>query len=225
MRIQPISYVFWCLPPVVMIAIAAYMQRGRLQRDFPVFFNYLVFQIAAFAVEFPLRHWGYFFWVDWVITALSVLFSFAVLVELVQKVADGTETLQHWNIPLLCWCAFAVMAVIGMWPFASDVDNLMNGIWVMRRAVRVAQFALAFFMVMFGAAVRISRRSLVFGIAVGFGLFAVVNLWVIALLSNRVIFSHATLRGVNGAADVISTFIWLAYAAAATKDVDPLRLS
>src|SRR5271167_3099930 len=116
MRRHLIDYVFWCAPPLVMTAIAAYMQRGRLQREFPAFFNFLVFQVAAFAVEFSLRNWGNYFYVYWVVTALGVLFSFAVLVELVQQVVDGTKTLQHWNIPLFCWCALAAMVVIGMWP-------------------------------------------------------------------------------------------------------------
>jgi hypothetical protein len=226
MRAHPISYFLWCFPPVVMIVVTAYMLRGRLHREHPAFFNFLVFQIAAFAVELPLRNWDNYFYVYWVITGLSVLFSFAVLVELVQKVVDGIETLQHWNIPLFCWCALAVVAVAAMWPLASSVvDNITNEIFVLNRTVWVTQFALAFLMVMFGSSVLISKRSLIFGIAVGFGFSAIVNLCVMVLPLNRTFLSRETLSGASGAAYLICTLIWLAYAAAATKDTDLLRLS
>src|SRR5664279_1017987 len=168
MHLHLIDYVLWLMAPVVMIAIAARMLRGRLQREFPFFFNFVVFEIASFAIEFSLRNWVNYYYVYWVITALGVLFSFAVLVELVQKVVDGTKTLEHWNIPLFCWCALAAMAVVGMRPLASSIDNVTNGVFVVDRTVRVAQFALAFFMVMFGAALGISKRNLLFGIAIGF---------------------------------------------------------
>lgn len=227
MHVRMINYIFWCIPPVVMVAIAAYMLRGRLHREFPAFFNYLVFQIAAFAVEFPLLHWGnlYFYYVAWVITALGFLFSFAVLVELVKKVVDGTETLRHWNIPMFCWCAVAAVVVIGMWPLTSLIDNLTRGIITVQGNVRVAQFALALFIVMFGAAVGISKRGLIYGIAVGFGFCAIVNFWVIVLLSHRGFLNRLALSRVNSAAYVISTLIWLAYVAAATKDAELRQLS
>ncbi len=225
MRAHPIGYFLWCFPPVVMIVVAAYMLRGRLHRDFPFFFNYLVFQIADFGVEFPLRNWSNYFYVYWVFRALSVLFSFAVVVELMQRVVDGTKTLRHWNIPLFCWCALAAMAVIAMWPPTSSVvDNVTNEIFVLNRVVCVTQFALAFFMVMFGSSVLISKRSLIFGIAVGFGFVAMVNLCTMVLFSNRTFLSRATLSGANGAAYLICTLIWLAYAAAAAKDTDLLQL-
>ena len=226
MHTRMIDYIFWCIPPVVMIAIAACMLRGRLHREFPAFFNYLIFQIAAFTVEFPLLHWGNYYYVAWVSTALGILFSFAVLVEVVQKVVDGTQTLQHWNIPLCCWCALAAMAVIAVWPLTSNIlDDLTSEIFVMDRTVHVAQFALAFFMVLFGAAVRISKRYLMFGIAVGFGFVATVNLWAMLLWSQRALLNRVTLGRVNSAAYVISTLIWLAYAAVATREADLRQLS
>ena len=225
MHLHLIDYVLWLMAPVVMIAIAARMLRGRLQREFPFFFNFVVFEIATFAIEFSLRNWVNYYYVYWVITALGVLFSFAVLVELVQKVVDGTKTLEHWNIPLFCWCALAAMAVVGMWPLTSSIDNVTNGIFVVNRTVRVAQFALAFFMVMFGAALGISKRNLLFGIAIGFGFFSVVSLLVMVSIEHQTGRGRTILSRVSSTAYVISLLIWLAYAVMATKDADLRQLS
>ena len=119
-----------------MIAIATYMQRGRLQRELPAFFNFLIFQIATFGVPFPLRNSSIYFYAYWVFKALSILFGFAVLVELVQKVVDGTKPSRHSNIALFCSCALTAMVVIGMWPLPYTViDNVTNGIFFAERAI------------------------------------------------------------------------------------------
>lgn len=82
MRLHLIDYVFWCLSPVVMTAIAACILRKGLHREFPFFFNYIVFQVASFAVELPLHNWTNFFYVYWDITALNTLVTFVVLPHL-----------------------------------------------------------------------------------------------------------------------------------------------
>jgi hypothetical protein len=213
-----LDYMFWCAAPFVMTAIAAYMLRGSLQREFPSFFNFVVFQIAAFAVEFPLRNWGDYFYVYWVITTLGVFVSFAVVVEIVEKIAERTKAPPNWNLALLCWCALASVAVIAMWPFSSSFDGVTNGIFLVDRTVRVTQFGLAFFLVMFGASMGISKRSLVFGIAVGFGFFAAVNLLVMALCSQRTSLSKATLSRLDGFAYVLASLTWLIYMVVAAKE-------
>jgi len=218
MRRHVLDYTFWCVSPFVLMAIAAYMVRGRLQRDVPSFFNFVLFGIASFAVEFPLRNWDNSFYVYWVITTLSAFFSFAVVVEIVEDIVRRTKALPHTNLALLCWCTVAVLALVAIWPPHYSMDNVTNGIYMVDRTVRFTQFALAFFLVMFGAAVGISRRNLIFGIAGGFGLFALVNLGVTTLLSHGTPLSKATLSRVNGAAYVICTFIWLAYVAKAAKE-------
>jgi len=112
-----------------------------------------------------------------------------------------------------------------MWPPASFFDNFMRGMLEVNRTVDVAELALAFFMVMFGAAVGISRKNLTFGIAVGFGFFATVRLCVIVLFPHRTLVSGMTLRRVGSAAYVISTLIWLAYVTLETNDTDLRGLS
>jgi len=217
MRMHVIDYVLWCADPVVMVAIAACMLRGRLQREFPFFFNFVLFQIAAFAVEFPLRNWVNYYYVYWIVAALGVLVSFAVLVELIQKVVDETKARLHWNVAVMCWCVLLAVVVAAIWPLSVGMDNVTNGIFVVERSVRFTQFGLAFLMVMFGTTVGLSKRNLVFGIAMGFGLFAMVNLLVMTLLSHQGLLKKIMLSRISSVAYVISMLIWLAYAVAAAK--------
>jgi hypothetical protein len=229
MRMHMIDYILWCATPAVMTAIAAYMLRGKLQRDFPIFFNYVVFQIATFAIEFPLRNWANYYYVYWVTEALNVVVCFAVLLEVVQKIAGKPKALRDRNIALFGCGAVAALGVAAVWPLASGhgiaVDNVTNIIYLVDRGVRIAACVVAVYVVLFGATVGFSKRNLAFGIAIGFGLFAFVNLVVMVSLSHASLMSKKSLSRVSAVAYVISMLIWLGYVATAAKKAGPRELS
>jgi hypothetical protein len=217
MRLHAIDYVLWWATPVLMSWVAIAMYRRGLHREFPYFFNYVLFQVLCFAVEFPLRHWNNFFWVDWTTTALSVVVSFGVLLEIFKDAFRPYEALRDLSVILFRWCALVVLLVAGMWAVTSwhtnDLDSLTNGIYLVSRCVRMMQCALVFFMLLFSEYLGISRRNVVFGISIGFGFFAGINMLVITALAHRSLLSNASLRRMNSLAYIISMLIWLAYSA------------
>ncbi len=217
MQLHTIDYIFWCANPVLMTVIAALMYRRRLHREFPFFFNYVVFQVLSFAIEFPLRNWTNFFYVYWTTTALSVLVTFAVLSEIFKDAFRPYEALRDLSVILFRWCALVVLLVAGMWAITSwrgnDVDYIPNGIYLVERSVRLMQCGLVFFMLLFNEYLGISRRNLVFGISIGFGFYAAVNMLVMTALSNYTAISPAHLSRINSSAYVISALIWLVYTA------------
>jgi hypothetical protein len=44
----------WSFHPVMEIVLAVIMYRRKLHRQFPIFFVYIVFQVALFAIIFPI---------------------------------------------------------------------------------------------------------------------------------------------------------------------------
>jgi len=195
MRVTVIDYVLWCLTPIFMSVTAVFLCRRRLQKQFPYFFNYVIFQILSFLVEFPLRNWPNYYYVYWTVH----------------------EALRDLSVILFRWCALVVLLLGGMWAITSwrqnQVDNITNAIYLIDRSVRLMQCGLVLFMLLFNEYLGIRRRNLLFGIAVGFGFFAAVNMLVMTALSHHSYFSKSTLSRINGIAYVISTLIWLAYAA------------
>jgi hypothetical protein len=200
-----------------MTAVAVSMYRRRLHREFPYFFNYVVFQIISFAVEFPLRHSPIHYWVSWTTTALSVVISFAVLLEIFKDAFRPYEALRDLSVILFRWCALVVLLVAGMWAVTSsrsgDVDSITNGIRLVIRCVRMMQCGLVFFMLLFSEYLGISRRNVVFGVAIGFGFYASVNMLVMTALGHHTVLSKSALNTVNSSAYVVSMLIWLAYTA------------
>ena len=221
MRLHTIDYIFWFADPVLMAAIATAMYRRRLHRDFPFFFNYVVFQVLSFAIEFPLRNWSNIFYVSWTTTALSVVVTFGVLLEIFKDAFRPYEALRDLSIILFRWCALVVLLVAGMWAITSwhtnQIDNVLNGIYMVERSVRMMQCGLVFFMLLFSEYLGISRRNVVFGISIGFGFYAAVNMLVMTALSHSTVLGKTTLSRINSVAYLVSALVWLAYTALPAK--------
>lgn len=217
MRVRALDYVLWCITPCLMTVIAACMYRRRLYKDFPYFFNYVIFQVLSFLIEFPLRNWANYFYVYWTIQALSIVVSFAVLLEIFRDSFRPYEALRDLSLILFRWCALVVLLVAGMWAITSwrgnQIDNITNAIFLVDRSVRMMQCGLVLFLLLFSEYLGISRRNVLFGIAVGFGFFAAVNMLVVTALSHNSMLSKHSLSRISAAAYIVSMFIWLAYTA------------
>lgn len=216
MRVHTIDYVLWCTTPALMTVLAAAMYWRRLHKEFPYFFNYVVFQVLSFLIEFPLRNWNNYFYIYWTMRALSIAVSFAVLLEIFKDAFRPYEALRDLSVILFRWCALVVLLVAGMWAISSwrgnQIDNVTNAIFVVDRSVRMMQCGLVLFMLLFSEYLGISRRNVLFGIAVGFGFFAAVNMLVMTALAHQHVLSTANLSRISGVAYILSTIIWLGYA-------------
>jgi len=229
MRLHTIDYILWCITPVIMTAIAVSMYRRRLHREFPFFFNYAVFQVLTFAVEFPFRNSVNYYYVYWTCSALTLVVTFAVFQEIFKDAFRPYEALRDLSVILFRWCALVVLLVAGMWAITSwkadQIDNITNGIYLVDRSIRMMQCGLVFFMLLFSEYLGISRRNVVFGVAVGFGFFAAINMLVMTALSNYTVITRSNLNRINSAAYLVSGLVWLAYTALPAKERSAVKVT
>lgn len=216
MRLQTIDYILWWATPVIMTAIAVCMYRRRLHRAYPFFFNYVIFAVASFAIEFSLYKTANFFYIYWTLSALSIVVGFAVLLEVFKDAFRPYEALRDLSIILFRWCALVVLLVSAMWAVTSwhgsQVDNIRDAILLVDRSVRMMQCGLVFFMLLFSEYLRISRRSAVFGISIGLGFYASVKMLVLTAATHQTLLPKAALSRISSVAYVVSMLIWLVYA-------------
>jgi hypothetical protein len=200
-----------------MSVIAVCMYRRRLHKEFPYFFNYVIFQVVAFLIEFPLHNLVNYYYVYWTVQALSVIVSFAVLLEIFKDAFRPYEALRDLSVILFRWCALVVLLLAGMWAITSwrgtQIDNITNAIYLVDRSVRLMQCGLVLFMLLFSEYLGISRRNVLFGVAVGFGFFAAVNMLVMTALSHQSFVAKSSLSRISAGAYTISMLIWLGYTA------------
>ena len=203
------------------LGVLVAMYRRGLHRDYPYFFNYTLLQVLSEPILFLVQRHSYpaYYWGYWISIALSALVSFAVLQEIFYAAFRPYEALRDLSVILFRWSALVVLLVAVMWAVAaahsSQVDAFTNGILLIQRGIRLMQCGLVFFLLLFSEYLGISRRHVLFGIALGFGIFASVSMLWAAAVAHGTFVHVSVLRQINMAAYDFCVLIWLGYTALA----------
>jgi len=205
----------WFAHPLLQAAVAGMMLRRKLNRTFPWFFTYVVFQIAVFALTFPLRDarfYPIFYYVYWGTNAVSVILGFRVIHEVFLDVFRPYHTLRDLGSVLFKWAGLVMLMVAGVVAASvhgGDQSPLPAGILILERSVRVVQCGLVLFLLVFSRYLGTSWQQKSFGIALGFGFFAWVELSLVALGS---LFNSPRVTSlVNMVAYNVTILIWFSY--------------
>ncbi len=218
MHLRAIDYVFWFSASAIQLGVLVVMFRRGLYREYPFFFNYTLLRVLSDVILFIVhkQSYGLYYFSYWLSAALSVLISFAVLYEIFQQAFRPYEALRDLGVILFRWSALVILLVAGMWAATSGQPaqdgSITNAILLAERSVRLMQCGLVFFLLLFSEYLGISRRTLLFGIALGFGLFASVNMLVASALSHAGVLHVSALRWINSGTYTLSALIWLFYA-------------
>jgi hypothetical protein len=214
-KIKILYYALWLAHPVLQTVIAVAMFRRGQHREFKYFFAYVVTQIVSFAVIFSSSRYypAALFYLSWTSTAISVALGFKVIHEAFLDVFRPFHTLRDLGTVLFKWAGLVMLLVAGVVSMSSnspDTAPWVQAITTAQRCVRIIQVGMVLFLLFFARYVGISRRQHSFGIALGFGTFAVVELTLIASWAG----DHLNSLGVNlinmGAYNA-ALFIWLGY--------------
>src|ERR1700674_4422459 len=217
-KIKVLYYALWIAHPVLQIGIAGLMVQYGLHRKFKFFFGYVLTQLVTFAVIFPALWHNYSaaFYIYWACDALSVAFGFAVIHEVFVDVFRLFHTLRDLGTVLFKWAGLVMLLVAGVVSVSTDSSEIapwMQAIITSQRCVRIIQVGMVLFLLFFAHYVGISRRQHSFGIALGFGSFAVIELvlicsWVGQHLGDPTVMSILNMAAYNG-----SLLVWLGYVA------------
>jgi hypothetical protein len=214
-KVKILYYALWLAHPVLQTVIAIAMLRRGQYREFKYFFAYIVMQIVSFSVVFTTYRYysSALFYVSWISTAISVALGFKVIHEAFLDVFRPFHTLRDLGTVLFKWAGLVMLLVAGVVSVStnsSDTVPWVQAITTAQRCVRIIQVGMVLFLLFFARYVGVSRRQHSFGIALGFGTFAVVELTLIASWAG----DHLNGLGVNlinmGAYN-IALFIWLGY--------------
>src|SRR5579864_4549195 len=185
-QIKPFFYVLWAIHPIVEVGIAALMFRRGLLRQFKFFFVYILAQLVTFAVLFPAYVWRSYsaaFALYWCLNAVSVTCGFLVIHEVFVDVFKSFHTLRDLGTVLFKWAGLVMLLVAGVVSVSTNSSEMPpweQAIITSQRCVRIIQIGMVLFLLFFAHYVGVSRRQHSFGIALGFGVFAVTELMLIA---------------------------------------------
>jgi hypothetical protein len=214
-KIRILYYALWIAHPVLQAGIAAIMLKRGLHRKFKFFFAYMLTQLVTFGVVFSAFWHGYsaFFYLYWVCDALSVAFGFAVIHEVFVDVFRAFHTLRDLGSVLFKWAGLVMLLVAGVVSVSTNSSEMapwMQAIFTSQRCVRIIQVGMVLFLLFFAHYVGVSRRQHSFGIALGFGWFAVVELVLIcSWVGNHL--GGTWMSILNMATYNVSLMVWLGY--------------
>jgi hypothetical protein len=214
-KIRILYYALWVAHPVLQTVIAIAMLRRGQHRVFKYFFAYIVTQIMTFAVVFPTYRYYYsaIFYVSWISTAISVALGFMVIHEAFLDVFRPFHTLRDLGTVLFKWAGLVMLLVAGVVSVStssSDLAAWVQAIMTAQRCVRIIQVGMVLFLLFFARYLGVSRRQHSFGIALGFGTFAVVELALIASWAGDHL-GNTSMSLINMGAYNATLLIWLGY--------------
>ena len=225
---EQIILALWVVHPVLQLVVAGALYKKKLYRSFPYFFAYIVAQILIFCILYPAYRAGLsegYFFAYWLTTAISVGLGFKVIHELFLDIFRPYHTLKDLGSVLFKWAGLVMLLVAGVMSASSrigsgDADPLVQAIITLQRSVRVVQCGLILFLMVFSKYLGISWRQRSFGIALGFGGFATIELSVIALCSAGYI-PQTTMSLANVVAYNMAIATWIVYALMTGPDREP----
>jgi hypothetical protein len=205
----------WITHPVLQTAIAVVMFRRGRYRQFKFFFAYIIAQIVAFAVVFPTYRYAptACFYLSWFSTAISVALGFKVIHEAFLDAFRPFHTLRDLGTVLFKWAGLVMLLVAGVVSVStrsSDTAPWVEAILTAQRCVRIIQVGMVLFLLFFARYLGVSRRQYSFGVALGFGCFAMVELSLVASWVGDHL-NNLSMGLVNMAAYNGALLIWLGY--------------
>jgi hypothetical protein len=212
--------VLWIAHPVLQLAVAGVMIRRKLHRAFPIFFAYIVFQLVSFTVLFPLNTWGSYetcyaayFYLYWACSAINLILGFMIIHEIFLDVFRPYHTLKDLGSVMFKWAALVMLLVafvVAASNSGKDMEPILQAITTIQRCVRVAQCGLVLFLIVFSRYLGVSGWQQSFGIALGLGGAAAVELATFALFAGGSI-SQVTLHVFTLVTYNLAILVWFGY--------------
>ncbi len=169
-----------------MATVTSRMIWRKLHHEFPVFFAYAVFHLIKAATLLAITAYGnryQYFYGYWIGELGSLILGFLVVQELYWKVFREYEGLQQLGVTLFRWAMlllmFIAMATVPS-QRAIDEDRIMLTILVFQRSLRLVQDGLLVLLFVMTPSLGLRFRHYALGIAIGFAVFASVDLAAVA---------------------------------------------
>lgn len=214
----------WFGSPAMQAVIAVIMVRRNLRQEYPMFFNYTVFQVVSQVVMFILWRCPYtvYYRGYWTVSALGIFLGFAVIREIFLVSFKPYAALREFGEMIFSWCLLLLVLIALLTAFMQTDPNNNGRLYLAlttgERSVRILQCGLVFFVFVFSKYLGISNKHQLFGIASGFGAFACITMTASLLFNQFNAISMSTMRITISASYFLCTAVWLGYILAPVPD-------
>lgn len=209
-------YVSWIVGPALQLTLLIFMMQRKLHVIFPRFFSYIVFQIVKSGILFVIYRYSHenYFDAYWTGNAISVLLAATVMDEILRNLLreyGGIQTLTSLVFRWSCGLLLLLAIVSAFSSQQTSADRVVSAVLAFDRTVRVTQCGLFFLLMILCRFLRNCWRQNVFGIALGFGIFASIELVLVSIVMHFGDAPVAIVSLVKSAAYNGVTLLWILY--------------
>lgn len=214
MHLHALDYVLWVAAPCLQACVLFFMHRRGLDTQLPFFYGYSLFQVVTDIYLLIVEHFSYvtYFYSYWIVTGVTVLFTFAIIFELFRAAFRNFGAIRNVGTSVFRWGALFVLVAAFLTAFAfhhnPNFGGFSESILIADRSARAMLCLLALLVLLGARHLHISRRSMLYGIAMGFVIYmlAKVVLDSIALVH---LGSPRTIIRINSVFYLSSCVLWL----------------
>lgn len=223
-------YVSWLVGPVLQGILLAFMVRRRLHGLFPRFFSYIVFQIVKSGFLFGIYRYSpeNYFDAYWAGNAISVLLSVTVMDEILHHLLKEYGGIQRLTALIFRWACGMLLLLSIVNAFSSQQtssDRVISAVLAFDRSVRVMQCGLFFLLMILSRLLRNCWRQHVFGIALGFGIFASIELILISAVMHFGDGAGTAISLIKSVAYNAVTLLWVLYLRRQSEAIPALEVN
>jgi hypothetical protein len=207
----------WLGGPALQVMLLAYMVHRKQHTVFPRFFSYIVFQIlksAILFVTYRFFHEDAYFDVYWTGNAISVILAVTVMDEILHRLFKEYGGAQNLGRIIFRWTTglFLLLAIVNaLTTYEGSADRVVAAVLSFDRSVRVIQCGLFCLLMILCRYLRHCWRQREFGIALGFGVFASIELILVSMAIRYGSASESMVSVVKSLAYNGVTLLWIGY--------------
>lgn len=226
-----IMYLSWVVGPVLEIALLACMVRRKLHPVFPRFFSYIAFQALSSGLLFlTYRYFSEKSYFDayWTSNAVSVILAVAVMDEILLHVFKEYGGAQNLGSVIFRWACGLLLVLAIVTAFTSQegsADRVVAVVLTFDRSVRVMQCGLFCLLMILCRLLKHCWRQQVFGIALGFGVFASIEGILVSLAMAYGDAAGPAISLVKSAAYNAVTILWIGYLAQQAHSIPAVEMA
>src|SRR5713226_8645735 len=206
----------WLAVALLQITFLIFMVRREFHRVFPRFFSYILFQTLKSACLFVVYRYfpESYFEAYWTGNALSVIFTVAVMDEILRSLFKEYGGVQILGTTIFRWsCGLLfLLAILGALSSSeAGGDRVVAVVFSFDRSMRLMQVGLFLVLMLLCRFLRNYSRQQVFGIALGFGVFASVELILVSFVMWYGNGQEAVISRLKSTAYNAVTLVWIGY--------------
>jgi len=228
-----IWHYLWIAPHMLQAVIVCIMIRRGLWRDYPVFLAYLAVDCVQSVGLFAADHSSAitddgWWWMLWVSTLSTTILKFALIYEIFGHVFHPYPTLDRMGRILLRWTC-GILLLLGVVMAARAPANadrvLYSGVQSVSCVVDLTQAGMVVALFVFAGYFGLTFKSFVFGIILGLGINASVDLAAMGVGMSFPGNDYAKqLNVVLMGTYHVAVLVWLFYSLVPARETQPVRV-